>query len=128
MMVTDRASPSHGRGMLMILLCLILISVWIPAIANGAGSNREKSEVSKPYEVAGTLSALDLISGRGIIRTDLGKPIYVEVRRPDLVRSLSVGDRVTIQVNEDGQVDKIMGESVPELVITGQPIPETTDK
>ncbi len=128
MMVTDRASPSHGRGMLMILICLILISVWIPTIANGAGSNREKSEASKPYEVAGTLSALDLVSGRGIIRTDLGKPIYLEVRKPDLVRSLSVGDRVTIQVNEDGQVDKIMGESVPELVITGQPILETTNK
>ena len=128
MMVTYRASPSHGRGMLMTLICLILISVWIPTIANGAGSNREKSEASKPYEVAGTLSALDSVSGRGIIRTDLGKPIYLEVRKPDLVRSLSVGDRVTIQVNEDGQVDKIMGESVPELVITGQPILETTNK
>ena len=127
MMVTYRASPSHGRGMLTILLCLILISVWIPTIANG-GSNREKGETSKPYEVVGTLSALDLVSGRGIIRTDLGKPIYLEVRKPDLVRSLSVGDRVTIQVNEDGQVAKILGESVPELVITGQPILETTNK
>lgn len=128
MMVTYRASPSHGRGMLMILICLILISVWIPTTASDAGSNREKNEASKPYEVAGTLSALDLASGRGIIRTDLGKPIYLEVRKPDLVRSLSVGDRVTIQVNEDGQVDKIMGESVPELVIMGQPILEPTNK
>ena len=106
-------------------MCLILVSGWMPAMANGAGSNREKTEASKPYEVAGTLSALDLTSGMGMIRTDLGKPIYLEVKKPDLIRKLSVGDRVTIHLNEDGQVDKIMGASVPELAVTGQPMPET---
>jgi len=109
-------------------MCLILVSGWMPAMANGAGSNREKTEASKPYEVAGTLSALDLSSGRGMIRTDLGKPIYLEVKKPDLIRNLSVGDRVTIHLNEDGQVDKIMGASVPELAVTGQPMPETVYK
>jgi hypothetical protein len=119
---------SHGRDMLGILMCLILVSGWMPAMANGAGSNREKTEASKPYEVAGTLSALDLARGRGMIRTDLGKPIYLEIREPDLFRSLSVGDRVTIQLNGDGQVDRIMGASVPELAVTGQPIPDTLNK
>lgn len=107
-----------------IILCLILVSGWIPAIANGAGPNREKNEVSIPYEVTGTLSELDLASGRGMIRTDLGKPIYLETKKPDLFKSLSVGDRVTIQLNEDGQVDKIMGTPVPELGITGHPLPD----
>jgi len=94
----------------------------------GAGSYREKTEASRPNEVTGTLSALDLTSGRGMIRTDLGKPIYLEVKKPDLFRNLSVGDRVTIQLNEDGQVDKIMGVSVPEMGVMGQPIPETINK
>ena len=94
-------------------------------MANAAGSNREKPEASKPTEVAGTLSALDLTSGRGMIRTDLGKPIYLEVKKPDLIRNLSVGDRVTIQLNEDGQVDKVMGAAVPELAVTGQSMPES---
>ena len=99
-------------------------------MAFGAGSNREKTEASSPNEVTvtGTLSALDLASGRGMIRTDLGKPIYLEVKKADLFRSLSVGDRVTIQLNEDGQVDKMMGASVSELGVIGQPIPETTNK
>ena len=118
----------HGRNMLRIVVCLILVSGWMPAMANGAGSNREKPEASKPYEIAGTLSALDVSSGRGTIRTDLGKPIYLEVKKPDLIRNLSVGDRVTIQLNEDGQVDKIMGASVPDLPVTGQPMPETISK
>jgi hypothetical protein len=110
--------------MWVILMCLIIVSGWIPTMTFGAGSNREKTEASRPNEVTGTLSALDLASGRGMIRTDLGKPIYLEVRKPDLFRSLSVGDRVTIQLNEDGQVDKIMGASVPELGVMGQAIPE----
>ncbi|HSQ50016.1 MAG TPA: hypothetical protein VLL94_01975, partial [Nitrospiraceae bacterium] len=107
----------------------IFVSGWLPTLANGAGSSREKTETSRPYEVTGTLSALDLASGRGMIRTDLGQPIYLEVKQldlfPSLFPSLSVGDRVTIQLNGDGQVDKIMGASVPELAVTGQPIPET---
>jgi hypothetical protein len=118
----------HDRNMLRILMCLILVSGWMPAMADGAGSTRKKPEASKPYEVAGTLSALDFSSGRGTIRTDLGKPIYLEVKKPDLIRNLSVGDRVTIQLNEDGQVDKIMGASVPDLAVTGQPMPETISK
>ena len=109
-------------------MCLILVSGWLPAMANGAGSNREKTEASKTYEVAGTLSALDLSSGRGMIRTDLGKPIYLEVKKPDLIRNLSVGDRMTIHLNEDGQVDKIMGASVHELAVTGQPMPQNVNK
>ena len=123
--IFKRASPPHGKTMLVFVLWLIFVSGWLPTLANGAGSSREKTETSRPYEVTGTLSALDLASGRGMIRTDLGQPIYLEVKKPDLFPSLSVGDRVTIQLNGDGQVDKIMGASVPELAVTGQPIPET---
>ena len=126
--ISHKPRMLYGRNMLRILMCLILVSGWMPAMVNGAGSNREKTEASKPYEVAGTLSALDLSSGRGMIRTDLGKPIYLEVKKPDLIRNLLVGDRVTIQLNEDGRVDKIMGASVPELAVTGQPMPETINK
>ncbi len=126
--ISHKPRMLHGRNLLRILTCLILVSGWMPAMANGAGSNREKTETLKPYEVAGTLSALNLSSGRGMIRTDLGKPIYLEVKKPDLIRNLSVGDRVTIHLNEDGQVDKIMGASILELAVTVQPMPETMNK
>jgi len=113
---------AHGKGMAgKILLCLTLASGWTPTLANGAGGG--KTEAPRPYEVTGTLSELDLASGKGMVRTDLGKLIDLEVRQPELFRNLSVGDRLTIQLNGDGQVDKVMGVSVPELGITGQPIP-----
>jgi hypothetical protein len=124
-LISHRPSPSHGRGIVVgSLLCLGLVSEWMAPTANGAGSNQEKIEAARSYEVTGTLSELDLAKGKGMIRTDLGKPIYIEVRKPDLLQSLSVGDRVTIQLKEDGQVDKIMGTPVPELGMTGQPIHE----
>jgi len=113
---------AHGKGMAgKILLCLTLASGWTPTLANGAGGG--KTEAPRPYEVTGTLSELDLASGKGMVRTDLGKLIDLEVRKPELFRNLSVGDRLTIQLNGDGQVDKVMGVSVPELGITGQPLP-----
>ena len=100
----------------------------MPTLVNGAGSSDEKTEPSRPYEVTGTLSSLDLETGRGMVRTDLGKPIYLEVKKPDLFSSLSVGDRVTIHLNGDGQVDRIMGASVPELAVTGHSIPDNLIK
>jgi len=115
---------AHGKGMAgKILLCLTLASGWTPTLANGAGSHGGKTEAPRPYEVTGTWSELDLASGKGMVRTDLGKLIDLEVRKPEVFRNLSVGDRLTIQLNGDGQVDKLMGVSVPELGITGQPMP-----
>jgi hypothetical protein len=108
-----------------IFLCLTIATGWTPTIANGVGSYDGKTETTRSYEVTGTLSELDLASGKGMIRTDLGKPIYLEVRKPELFPNLSVGDRLTIQLNGDGEVDKLMGMSVPELGITGQAIPAT---
>ena len=58
-----------------------------------------------------------------MIKTDLGEPIYLEVRTPEVFGNLSVGDRLTIQLNGDGQVDKVIGMPVPELGITGQSMP-----
>ena len=116
--------PPHGREMAVkILLCLSLASGWTPMIANGADSYGGKTEAQRPYEVTGTLSELDLASGRGMIRPDLGDPIYLEVRKSELFQNLSVGDRLTIQLNGDGQVSKVMGLSVSGLGITGQPAP-----
>lgn len=106
-----------------ILLYLALASGWTPMIVNGADSYGRITEPPRPYEVTGTLSELDLASGKGMIRTDLGNPIYLEVRKPELFQHLSVGDRLTIQLNGDGQVSKVMGIPVPGLGITGQLAP-----
>jgi hypothetical protein len=45
-------------------------------------------------------------------------------KKTEVLQNLSIGDRLTLHFNEDGQVDKVMGLSVSELGITGQPAPQ----
>jgi hypothetical protein len=114
----------HGEGITVkILLWLALTSWWAPAVLNGADSYSREIEAQKVYELTGTLTELDLARGKGMMRTDHGKPVLLEVKKPELLKNLSVGDRLTIEMTEDGQVDKVMGVKVPELAITGQPVP-----
>jgi len=95
----------------------------MPNLVSAADLNFEKAVLSNPYEVTGTLSELDLPNKNGLLRTDEGKPIYLEIKKPELFQDLSVGDRLTVHFNGDGQVDKVMGVYVPELSITGQSAP-----
>ncbi|HSB45970.1 MAG TPA: hypothetical protein VLD60_13230 [Nitrospira sp.] len=114
----------HRRHMTMkIILCLTLAPWLLPPFAGEANTYDAMTQSAKPYEVTGTLLELDLSKGKGLLRTDLGKRIYLEVRKPELFQNLSVGDRLTIQLNGDGQVDKVLGVEVPELSITGRPVP-----
>ncbi|MCS6304186.1 MAG: hypothetical protein H8K07_11040 [Nitrospira sp.] len=60
------------------------------------------------HVVTGTLDQLDFDTGKGLLKTDLGKPVFFEMIRPELFRRLSVGQRVTIGMNEQGQAVKVM--------------------
>lgn len=107
----------------LILLCLTLAGCWMPTLASGMDFSSRKTDAPKPYDVTGTLSELDLPNGKGLLRTDEGRSVYLQFRKPEFFQNLSVGDRMTIELNGDGQVDKIMGRSIPNLEITGQPAP-----
>lgn len=118
----------HGRETIVkMLLCLTLAQTlapwWAPTTFSGVDSYGGETEAPKTYEVTGTLTELDLARGKGKIRTDLGKSVFLEVRKPELFKNLSVGDRVTILMTGDGRVDKVMGMNVPDLAVTGQPVP-----
>lgn len=120
-----RAWPHQSKGTARTILpYLALVSCLTPNLASGADPHFEKIVPSNPYEATGTLWELDLPNKKGLLRTDEGKPIYLEIKKPELFHNLSVGDRLTLHLNGDGQVDKVMGVSVPELSITGQPAPQ----
>lgn len=70
---------------------------------------------SQPDVVTGVLEELDLTSSKGKIRTDLGKPIFFEVAKPELFQGLTVGERITIQVDDQGRAIKVMDVPAPEL-------------
>jgi hypothetical protein len=71
--------------------------------------------------VSGTLEELDLTRKKGLLKTDLGKPIFFQVTKPQLFERLSVGQKVTIQVDQEGRATKVIDMPVPELK---QPLPQ----
>jgi hypothetical protein len=64
------------------------------------------------HRVTGTLAKLDLEAGKGMLMTDLEKPIFFRLDRPDLFERLSIGDRVTMQLDDEGRVLKVI-ETLP---------------
>lgn len=64
------------------------------------------------HEVSGTLAKLDLEAGKGMLMTDLQKPIFFRLDRPELFERLSVGSRVTMQLDDEGRVLKVI-ETLP---------------
>jgi hypothetical protein len=66
--------------------------------------------------VSGTLLKLDLDAGRGMLRTDLGRPIYFEVPKAYLFENVIVGARIALRLDDQGRALKVMDTSLPDLV------------
>lgn len=64
------------------------------------------------HRVTGTLAKLDISAGKGMLMTDLEKPIFFRLDRPELFERLSIGDRVTMQLDGEGRVLKVI-ETLP---------------
>jgi hypothetical protein len=68
------------------------------------------------HVVSGTLLKLDLIAGRGLLRTDLGRPIYFDVPKAYLFENVIVGARIALRLDDQGRALKVMDTSIPDLV------------
>jgi hypothetical protein len=77
-----------------------------------AGSTVALEQQPAQHEVSGTLAKLDVDAGKGMLMTDLQKPIFFRLDRPELFERLSVGDRVTVQLDDEGRVLKVI-ETLP---------------
>lgn len=86
-----------------------------------AGETSSRDSRPSDHVVTGTLDQLDFKTGKGLLKTDLGKPIFFDIVRPELLRRLSVGQRVTIEMNEQGQAVKVM--EIPPVELPVPPSP-----
>ena len=76
--------------------------------------------------VSGTLLRLDLLNGRGLLRTDLGRPIYFEVPKAYLFENVIVGARISLRLDEEGRAVRVMDTAIADVVITpDQPVAAT---
>ena len=66
--------------------------------------------------VSGTLLKLDLDTGRGLLRTDLGRPIYFDVPKAYLCENVVVGARIALRLDDQGRALRVMDTSIPDLL------------
>ncbi len=104
-----------GWNLSMKMLCLgLTVLAWDIGNVGYAVQTIETADSSpgedRPFDyvITGTLDQLDFETGKGLLKTDLGKSIFFEMVRPELFRRLSVGQRVTIGMNEQSQAIKVM--------------------
>ena len=93
------------------LVALTLAPLWMSSSARSE-STIALDQLNAQHEVSGTLAKLDVAAGRGMLMTDLQKPIFFLLDRPELFERLSVGDRVTMQLDDEGRVLKVI-ETLP---------------
>ena len=98
-------------GLLAVLLCAPSLATTMAASPEPTGQDS--------HVVTGTLEELDLSKMSGKIKTDLERTVAFTIQNPDLFKGLSVGERIAIRVDDQGQVIKVMATILPEL-----PVPE----
>lgn len=106
----DRADEGMVSGS---VVGLILFTVlFFPTSVRSQHIQIALEQPRAQLQVTGTLAKLDLAAGKGMLMTDLEKPIFFRLDRPELFERLSIGDRVTMELDEDGRVVKVI-ETLP---------------
>ncbi len=67
------------------------------------------------YVVTGTLEMLDLDARKGRLRSDLGRPIFFELIDPAPFQKVTIGERITVQLDEAGRAIKVIEQPPPDL-------------
>jgi hypothetical protein len=108
--------------MIPLLLCACLLDVeCVRAEALEQSVVEAASEQRPPaYTVTGTLAILDVLAGKGMLKTDLNKPVFFTIGRPDHFEHLSIGDRVTMQIDDEGRTVKVI-KALPAEVLESPP-------
>ena len=92
-----------------LLCCACLLAVECAgAVALEKYAEAANESPQPTHTVTGILTTLDVSAGKGMLKTDLNKPIFFTISRPDLFEHLSVGDRVTMQIDAEGRTVKVI--------------------
>jgi hypothetical protein len=106
----DRADDSIVSGSVVGLI--LFTALFFPTSVRSQPIQIALEQPRAQLQVTGTLAKLDLTAGKGMLMTDLEKPIFFRLDRPELFERLSIGDRVTMELDEDGRVIKVI-ETLP---------------
>ena len=95
---------------------MALLGVVLAAIMSQPPPVAAESTDGPLHLVSGTLLKLDLDTGRGLLRTDLGRPIYFDVPKAYLFENVIVGARIALRLDDQGRALRVMDTSIPDLM------------
>jgi len=99
---------SRGLFTLMLTMGQMTGPVW--------GQSGLQPAETDSHTVSGIIEQLDLTTNKGMLKTSLGKPIFFDIEKPELFKGITVGQQITIQLDEHGRAIKaIESHSIPEL-------------
>jgi hypothetical protein len=102
-----------------LITLMVAVTLTTVPVANTAMSAEDQE--NELLLVSGILLKLDLQNRRGLLTTDLGRPIYFEVPKAYLFENVTVGARISLRLDEDGRALKVMDTSIPDLMgVPGQ--------
>jgi hypothetical protein len=95
---------------------MALLGVVLAAVMSQPPPVAAESLDGPLHLVSGTLLKLDLDTGRGLLRTDLGRPIYFDVPKAYLFENVIVGARIALRLDDQGRALRVMDTSIPDLM------------
>ena len=107
----EREFPWSTRWAMISLLSLL------PLMSTHAvDSSAERGEV-----VSGVLESVNEESNTIQIRNALDQPIFLKITKPHLLEGITPGERVTVVVNEQHEIIKLIETPIPELPSPASP-------
>lgn len=112
--------PSSRLTLRLLRICVLSALPWL-LLPCGLPLAGAVVDPPSTHVVTGTLAMIDLSTGKGMIKTDLGKPIFFQISRSDQFSHLSIGNMVTIQLDDEGRAVKVIEALPSELSQPPQP-------
>lgn len=113
-MAGDRDVVNMMFRKVMAVMLMVGVMAGVPGLilSQDAGTPAGQEQLT----VTGILERLDLSANKGLLKTSTGKPVFFDIIKPELFKGMTIGQRVTLQLDEHGRAIKaIESQSIPEL-------------
>lgn len=110
-----RGNRNHqGNSATFVIVLIGLFSVGVVMATARTSAADQAAQNSRVF--SGVVEGVDVKAMKIAVKTDTGKTVDLEVTKPDLLKDIDKGDRITVEVNEKEMATKIMKNiPIPEL-------------
>ena len=78
---------------------------------------------------SGVVEQVDSVGQKLVVKSDAGKTVRLEVSKPELLKDIGAGDRITVETDDKEKATKIMKNiPIPEIPEPGSQSPPAAEK